>query len=100
MATLGLGYLAEVPCTTHVWTTRPEQSGSPSRSAFSALSQEFGAVTDALPEGSKSPQAILGTILCVMARRGRKSSLDVLLLLRRNPSHKIPGPQTDRTGGT
>ena len=29
VAGLGLGYLAEVDCNTHIWTARPEQGGSP-----------------------------------------------------------------------
>ena len=87
VAALGLGYLAEVPRTTH-WTARPEpRGGSPS--------QEIGAVADALSpaawrpfvlrEGSKGPQAILGTVLRVVARRGREPGPDVWRLLRRNP---------------
>ena len=96
VAALGLGYLAEVPRTTRVWTARPERrGGSPSRPVFSAPSQEVGAVAAALPahawrpfvlrEGSKGPQAILGAVLRLVARRGHEPGPDVWLLLRRNP---------------
>jgi len=97
VAALGLGYLAEVPRTTHVWTTRPERTGgSPSRPVFSAPSQPVGAVADRLPraawrpfllrEGSKGPQAVLCTVLRVAARRGHEPGPDVWLLLRRHPA--------------
>ncbi|MCY4519484.1 MAG: IS701 family transposase [Caldilineaceae bacterium] len=95
VAALGLGYLAEVARNTHVWTTRPQQSGSPSRPVFSAPSQEVGAVADRLPraawrpfilrEGSKGPQTVLCVVLRVAACRGLEPGPDVWLLLRRNP---------------
>ena len=69
VASLGLGYLAEMVRTTPVWTARPEQGGSPSRPVFSAPLQTVGAVVDELPlvawcpfvlrEGFKGPQAVL-----------------------------------------
>ena len=97
VADLGLGYLAEVPRTTHVWTTRPERTGGPpSRPVFSAPSQPVGAVADRLPraawrpfilrEGSKGPQAVLCAVLRVAARRGPEPGPDVWLLLRRHPA--------------
>ena len=96
VAALGLGYLAEVARNTHVWTTRPQRSGSPSRPVFSAPSQEVGAVANRLPraawrpfllrEGSKGPQAVLCAVLRVAARRGLEPGPDVWLLLRRNPA--------------
>ena len=82
------------PTTIQGQRTWPE-GGSPSRPVFSAPSQEVGAVADALPpaawrpfvlrEGSKGPQAILGAVLRVVARRDREPGPDVWLLLRRNP---------------
>ena len=88
VADRGLGYLAEVPRNTRVWTTRPTRSGPPS--------QTVAAVADQLPraawrpfvlrEGSKGPQAVLGTVLRVTARRGPEPGPDVWLLLRRNPA--------------
>ena len=55
VADLGLGYLAEVPRNTHVWTTRPQRSGPPSRPVFSAPPQEAGAVADRLPRAAWRP---------------------------------------------
>ena len=97
VAAPGLGCLAEVPRITHVWAPRPEpQGGSPSRPVFSAPSQEVGhrgrcaagrGLAALCPAGgSKGPQAILGAVLHVAARRGREPGPDVWLLLRRNPA--------------
>ena len=96
VADLGLGYLAEVARNTHVWTTRPQRSGSPSRPVFSAPSQAVGAVANRLPraawrpfilrEGSKGPQAVLCAVLRVAARRGHEPGPAVWLLLRRHPA--------------
>lgn len=95
VADLGLGYLAEVPRNTHVWTTRPQRSGPPSRPVFSAPPQEVGAVAERLTraawrpfilrEGARGPQAVLCAVLRVTARRGPEPGPDVWLLLRRNP---------------
>ena len=96
---LGLGYLAEVPRNTQIWTTRPPRSGAPS--------QEVGAVAERLPhavwrpfilrEDAKGPQAVLCAVLRVAARRGPEPGPDAWLLLRRNPatdelSHLCNGP--------
>ena len=96
VADLGLGYLAEVPRDTQVWTTRPQRSGPPSRPVFSVPPQELRAVADRLPraawrpfilrEGSKGPQAVLCAVRLVTARRGSEPGPDVWLLLRRNPA--------------
>ena len=96
VADLGLGYLAEVARNTHVSTARPAQSGSPSRPVFSAPSQEVGVVADQLPpaawrpfvqrEGSQGPQAVLCTVLRVVARRGLFPGSDVWLVLHRHPA--------------
>ena len=96
VAGLGLGYLAEVPRNTQVWTTRPQRTGPPSRPVFSRPPQEVGAVADRLPraawrpfilrEGSKGPQAILCAVLRVTARRGPEPGPNAWLLLRRNPA--------------
>ena len=96
VADLGLGYLAEVPRDTQLWTTRPQRSGSPSRPRFSVPPQELRAVADQLPraawrpfvlrEGSKGPQAVLCAVRRVTARRGSEPGPDVWLLLRRNPA--------------
>ena len=96
VADLGLGYLAEVPRNTHVWTTRPQRSGPPSRPVFSRPPQEVGAVAERLPraawrpfilrEGAKGPQAVLCAVLRVTARRGPEPGPDAWLLLRRNPA--------------
>ena len=51
VADLGLGYLAEVPRNTHVWTTRPQRSGAPSCPVFPAPPQE-GAKVDRYMCGS------------------------------------------------
>ena len=95
VAGLGLGYLAEVPRNTHVWTTRPQRTGPPSRPVFSRPPQEAGAVAERLPraawrpfilrEGARGPQAVLCAVLRVTARRGPEPGPDVWLLLRRNP---------------
>ena len=96
VADLGLGYLAEVPRDTQVWTTRPQRSGPPSRPVFSVPPQELRVVADRLPraawrpfilrEGSKGPQAVLCAVRRVTARRGSEPGPDVWLLLRRNPA--------------
>ena len=88
VAGLGLGYLAEVPRNTQVWTRRPTRCGAPS--------QAVAAVADQLPraawrpfvlrEGSKGPQAVLCTVLRVTARRDRAPGPAAWLLLRRNPA--------------